>query len=93
MIANTTEIRLIRLNLAYLEQGMHQHKFCLYPAKVGTVSSLIWVIDKQELQEGDKVTFIDDSLIKYVRSLASEHIQYGVVDHINQDGYVFIHRR
>ena len=87
----------LRLSDLGYEDVPHRHEFCKYYGKVGTTAStVVWIINKEEVSLGDTILFINEDDIHhdikdvYIKYLSRHTIRYGVVDRINTDGYIFI---
>ena len=88
-----------RLCALSYEEKPKMHKFYRYIGKVGTTAStIIWIVDKEEVKIGDYVHYIDESTshicpankYSYMKYLNEDHS--GLVDRINDDGYIFINK-
>lgn len=87
-----------RLSCLPVEEKPKRHKFYKFFGKVGTVAStLIWVVDKETVNLGDWVYYVDENdHIRpsdkkcYMMYLSEHNVHRGVVDRINDDGYIFV---
>ena len=92
-----SESFVIRSSCLPMEDKPHRHKFYKFLGKVGTTATtIIWVIDKGTILLNDEILYIDESdrhpydknsYMKYLNV-----IHRGIVDKINNDGYIFVNK-
>lgn len=96
-ISHSTEC-VTRVSCLPTEDKPRRHKFYKFLGKVGTTATtLIWVVDKETVNLGDWVYYIDDNdhvhpddKKCYMTYLSDHQWHRGVVDRINEDGYIFV---
>ena len=79
------------VQIPYEDESPKRHTWYLYHAKVGTTNStIVWVADKEEIQFGDIIFFVDEFDLpmkdknRYVKYPSTNAMFKGTVTDINE---------
>lgn len=95
MLPLTTVTRVVQI--PYYDDKPKRHKWYLYNAKIGTTNgTIVWIADKDRLEVGDRVFFVDDFNMNmsnkklFVKYPSESVLQTGYVTDINGEPRAFI---